>query len=218
MESGGRMLLIAVRHGETEWNLHNREMGHLDSPLTTVGVQQAEALGRRLSRLQVDELYSSDLGRAVRTAEIIGAACQKKVHLESELRERHMGLFQGLTWDEMAERFPQEREAYNRKGFYETVPEGETAQQRSDRSVRILTAIAERHRDQTVVVVTHGGFLMGFLEVVLGMPLGSGKRFKKQNASFNAFEYAGSQWCLETWNDLSHLNGLGTLEGLRAYS
>ena len=50
------------------------------------------------------------------------------------------------------------------------------------------------------------------------MPLGSGKRFKKQNGSFNAFEYAGSQWCLETWNDLSHLNGLGTLEGLRAYS
>jgi broad specificity phosphatase PhoE len=193
-------------------------MGHLDSPLTALGLQQAEALGRRLRRLPVDELYSSDLGRAVRTAEIIGAACQKQVHLESDLRERHMGLFQGLTWDEMAERFPQERDAYNRTGFYESVPEGETAQQRSDRSVRILTAIAERHRDQTVVVVTHGGFLMGFLEFVLGMPSGSGKRFKKQNGSFNSFEYAGSRWRLETWNDLSHLSELATLDGRGAYS
>ena len=54
---------------------------------------------------------------------------------------------------------------------------------------------------------------MGFLEVVLGMPSGSGKRFKKQNGSFNAFEYAESQWRLETWNDLSHLSGLGALDG-----
>ena len=206
------MVLIAVRHGETEWNLQRREMGQLDSRLTVRGIQQAEAIGRRLSGIKFAELYSSDLGRAVQTAEIIAAMCQKQVLLDSGLRERHMGLFQGLTWEEMREQYPGERETYERTGFYDAIPEGETAQQRLDRSVQVLTAIAESHPDQTVVVVTHGGFLMGFLEFVLGIPFGSGKRFKKQNASFNAFEYVETKWCLETWNDLSHLNGLSTLD------
>ena len=205
------MVLIAVRHGETEWNLQGREMGQLDSPLTARGIQQAEALGRRLSNMKIDELYSSDLGRAVQTAEIIAALCQKQVRLDAGLRERHMGVFQGLTSEEMAARYPEERKTFLETGFYDTVPQGETAQQRLDRSVQVLTCIAEHHRDQTVVVVTHAGFLMGFLEFVLGIPSGSGKRFKKQNASFNSFEYVGSRWCLETWNDLGHLNGMQTV-------
>ena len=191
------MVLIAVRHGETEWNLEGREMGQLDSPLTARGTDQAEALGRRLSKMNVDGLYSSDLGRAVQTAEIISAICQKPVQLDARLRERHMGLFQGLTWKEITEKYPKERKAYEQTGFYDIIPEGETAQQRLDRSVQVLTAIADRHPDQTIAVVTHGGFLMGFFEFVLGMPFGSGKRFKKQNASFNSFEYRGSTWCLE---------------------
>ena len=125
------MVLIAVRHGETgetEWNLQRREMGQLDSRLTVRGIQQAEAIGRRLSGIKFAELYSSDLGRAVQTAEIIAAMCQKQVLLDSGLRERHMGLFQGLTWEEMREQYPRERETYERTGFYDAIPEGETAQ------------------------------------------------------------------------------------------
>ena len=182
-------------------------MGQLDSPLTARGIQQAEALARRLSGIQFDELYSSDLGRAVQTAEIIAAMCRKKVCLDTELRERHMGLFQGLTVDEICAKYPNEREAFARTGYYDAIPEGETVQQRFDRSVRALTAIAERHPSQTVVVVTHAGFLTGFFEYVLGLPFGNGKRFKRQNASFSAFEYVQSRWCLCTWNDVSHLEG-----------
>ncbi|MEQ1759268.1 MAG: histidine phosphatase family protein [Vicinamibacterales bacterium] len=199
------MKLIVVRHGETEWNRQRREQGHLDSPLTENGVRQAEALARRLGHLTIDALYSSDLGRAVQTAEVIGAACKQPVRLDQQLRERHMGVFQGLTWDEMSLQFPQERAEYERTGFFRTIPEGETAEERRDRSIRVLTAIAERHPHDTVVVVTHGGFLMGFLEFVLGIPSGSGTRFKKDNGSFNSFEYDGLGWCLRTWNDLSHL-------------
>jgi probable phosphoglycerate mutase len=123
-----------------------------------------------------------------------------------------MGLFQGLTWQEVAARFPKERETYERTGFYDVVPEGETAQERQDRSIQVLTRIAERHADEIVAVVTHGGLLMGFLEFVLGIPFGGGKRFKKQNASYNAFEFLNGCWCLGTWNDLSHLNGLSTID------
>jgi broad specificity phosphatase PhoE len=199
------MKLIAVRHGETEWNAELREMGHLDSPLTPLGIQQAQALGRRLKNLGFDALYSSDLGRAVQTAEIIGRICDKPVQLNSSLRERHMGVFQGLTREEISEKYPEQMAAYERIGFLDLIPGGETAQERTDRSVRILTEIASRHPEQTVVVVTHGGFLTGFLGFVLGIPFSNGRRYRKENASFNAFEYLEPNWYLQTWNDISHL-------------
>jgi len=199
------MKLIAVRHGETEWNAELREMGHLDSPLTPLGIQQAQALGHRLKNLGFDALYSSDLGRAVQTAEIIGAICDKPVQLNSSLRERHMGVFQGLTREEISEKYPEQMAAYERIGFLDLIPGGETAQERTDRSVRILTEIASRHPEQTVVVVTHGGFLTGFLGFVLGIPFSNGRRYRKENASFNAFEYLEPNWYLQTWNDISHL-------------
>jgi broad specificity phosphatase PhoE len=200
-----KMNLLAVRHGETEWNVQLREMGQLDSPLTRRGVQQAEALGRRLSRIGFDVLFSSDLGRAAQTAEIIGTICQKPVNLDPGLRERHMGIFQGLTREEISKKYPEQLTAYERAGFMDVIPDGESAQERTDRSARVLTEIASRHPEQTVVVVTHGGFLTGFLTFVLGIPFGNARRFRKPNASFNAFEYVDNDWCLQTWNDVSHL-------------
>jgi len=205
------MKLIAVRHGETEWNVELREMGHLDSPLTPLGIQQARALGDRLNQFGFDALYSSDLGRAIQTAEIVGKICQKPVQLNSGLRERHMGIFQGLTRQEISEKYPKEMATYERIGFLDVIPAGETAQERTDRSVRVLTEIASRHPEQTIVVVTHGGFLTGFLGFVLGIPFSNGRRYRKENASFNAFEYLEPNWYLQTWNDISHLDVEGGL-------
>ena len=207
------MRLITIRHGETEWNVQGREMGQLDSPLTTRGVQQAHAIARRLNRLPFDALYSSDLGRAVQTADIIASFCGKTVTLDEGLRERHMGIFQGLTVAEMRNRFPKERQDYERSGFEYVISGGESARQRSERSVRVLTAIAERHPEETIVTVTHGGFMMGFFESVLGIPPGNGwRRFKRYNGSYSAFEYFGGRWCLEVWNDVSHLDGTESLD------
>lgn len=206
------MKLIAIRHGETEWNAQGREMGQLDSPLTGLGMEQADAIARRLVKVPFAALYSSDLGRAVQTADIIAALCRKTVIIDSGLRERHMGIFQGLTVTEMRERFPQERRDYERIGFEYVIPGGESARQRLERSVRVLTAIAENHPTETVVAVTHGGFLMGCFEFVLGISPGNGWRFKRQNGSYSAFEYSGTRWCLETWNDMSHLEGIGSLD------
>lgn len=187
-------------------------MGQLDSPLTALGIRQAEALAERLSRIEFAALYSSDLGRARHTAEIIAARCKRDVLVDAGLRERHMGIFEGLTREEMRSRFPQERSDYERIGFEHAIPGGESARQRLERSVRVMTAIAEHHPDDTVVAVTHGGFLMGFFEFVLGIAPGNGWRFKRHNASFNAFEYCDGKWALETWNDTSHLACMGSLD------
>src|SRR5438477_4218649 len=85
--------IIIVRHGETTWNLEGRHQGHLDSPLTKRGVAQAEALAARLGNEEFAALYSSDLGRALATAEIIGTRCGKSVVIDARLRERNLGIF-----------------------------------------------------------------------------------------------------------------------------
>jgi broad specificity phosphatase PhoE len=206
------MKLIAIRHGETEWNVEGREMGQLDSPLTARGVEQSRLIAERLGQVLFDTLYSSDLGRALQTAEIIAAECGSQVRLDAGLRERHMGIFQGLTLAEMRERFPKERAHFEQMGPDYVVPGGESARQALERSAEVVTAIAQRHAHETVVVVTHGGFLMVFFQFVLGLPPGNGRRFKRYNASYNAFDYEDDKWSLVTWNDISHLSGLPSLD------
>ena len=203
------MMLIVVRHGETEWNVQHREIGQLDSALTERGIRQAEAIGERLGSLKIDCFYSSDLGRAVHTSKIISKYLPPlEVQLDRGLRERRMGVFEGLSWDEIRERYPEKEEEYVRNGFFDFVPGGESAQERVDRSAQTFTAIAEKHPQETVLAVTHAGILTGFLLFVLGIPFSNGQRFIKQNASFNAFEYVNSGWRLHTWNDVSHLQHL----------
>ena len=212
------MKLIAIRHGETEWNVQKREMGQLDSPLTERGIHQAQAIATRLSRCRIDALYSSDLGRAVRTARIISSAIGIEPLIDTGLRERNMGIFQGLTKAEMTEQFPLQYAEYRRVGHTFRIPEGESGEDRLVRSVQVLSEIAARHVNQTVVVVTHGGFLMGFFEHVLGMAPGNGRRFMRDNAAFNCFEYMDGTWRLETWNETSHLDEAGTIDDPTAQS
>ena len=198
------MKLIIVRHGETVWNAEGREMGQLDAPLTERGLDQIRRLADQIGKEPVAAIYSSDLGRALRTAEAIAGTCHVAVQPEPGLRERNMGIFQGLTADEIRQRFPVDRERFEEDADY-AIPGGESGPQRSERTTRAFTQIAERHSAQTVVAVTHSGVLRGFFELVLAMPPGQGWRFRRDNAAYNAFEYQPSKWTLATWNDVSHL-------------
>jgi probable phosphoglycerate mutase len=197
---------ILLRHGETEWNAVGREMGQLDSPLTTRGLDQAQRLAARLVMFRFDALYSSDLGRAVQTAEAIAHRCSCEIRFDMRLRERHMGIFQGLTPDESETRFPEERKAYGAKDANYVIPSGESAVQRLQRTVACLDELAGRHPGQTVVVVTHGGILMGFFEYVLGLSHGAGVRYRRPNAAWNVFSKDDRGWILETWGDVAHLS------------
>jgi broad specificity phosphatase PhoE len=214
------MKAFVARHGETEWNLAGREMGHLDSPLTARGLMQANALALRLSGVGVELVYASDLGRAQRTGEIIAKLCEVELVIEPGLRERNMGIFQGMTVAEMEERYPVERRDYETLGHEYVIPNGESARQRTERSVRMMTEIARRHPHARVAVVTHGGFLKGFFEHVLAIGPGSGARFRRHNGSLSVFAWEERGWTLESWNDTGHLGDLGTLDdpGLPPFS
>jgi 2,3-bisphosphoglycerate-dependent phosphoglycerate mutase len=196
---------IIVRHGETAWNVEGREMGHQDSPLTSLGNFQARKLAERLASVEFGALYSSDLGRAVETARTLADECKCEVIFDPRLRERNMGIFEGLTRSEMESRFPEERAAYRKAGSSYVIPKGESADQRIGRALQCFDELAVRHKGGTVVVVTHGGILMGLFEFVLGLPFGSARRYVRANCAWNVFTRESEGWILETWGDVSHL-------------
>ncbi|HWO42480.1 MAG TPA: histidine phosphatase family protein [Candidatus Eisenbacteria bacterium] len=197
--------LIIVRHGETEWNTAGIRQGHLDSALTGRGIAQARALAKRLANETFAALYASDLGRAVQTAAIIGCATGHPTVTDARLRERHLGIFQGLSAVQIKERFPEEYRLHRTLGPDYVIPEGESMRQQVERNVGCLTEIARRHPGKTVVVVTHGGVLSGFFRHTLFIPLEAPRRFEFVNAGLNVFVYEGDTWFLQTWGDLGHL-------------
>jgi 2,3-bisphosphoglycerate-dependent phosphoglycerate mutase len=85
------------------------------------------------------------------------------------------------------------------------IPDGESGRQRLERTLACLEELARQHLNQTVLVVTHGGILMGFFEYVFGLPYRSGSRFLRPNAAINVFLHGSNGWVLETWGDVSHL-------------
>lgn len=184
-------------------------MGQGDSPLSAAGVAQAERLAVRFAGADLAAIYSSDLGRARATAAAIADRRGEIVREDARLRERHVGIFQGLTVAEARARFPAERAAYESGDREFVVPGGESPAQHLARVRACLDELAARHAGGTVLAVTHGGSLIVWFEFVLG--LGPGVRYRRPNAGVNVFtrDDAG-RWALETWGDVSHLAGLPT--------
>jgi probable phosphoglycerate mutase len=201
----GRTQVIIIRHGETEWNIANIRQGHLDSPLTEQGIAQARALARRLSREHFRLIYSSDLGRAMQTAEIIAAATGHDIVSDPRLRERHLGIFQGLSSDEIKERYPQEYSLHRSLGPDYVIPSGESVRQQVARNLSCLNEVAAKHPGEAIVVITHGGVLSGLFRHTFSIPFEAPRRFEFTNAGLNVFICEEGNWFLQTWGDLSHL-------------
>ncbi len=206
--------LIIIRHSETEWNLDGRMQGHSDSDLTPLGLRQAEATAARLAGEKAHALHSSDLARALRTAEVIARATGLPVVPDPRLRERDMGLFQGLTFDQIREQYPEDyRQFASRRTDY-IIPYGESMQQCYDRVIGGLQAIAHQHPGRRVVVVTHGGPLSAAFRHTTHLPVNAPRCWSLFNASINRFEIRDDRWRLCVWGDLTHLDGLASEDDL----
>lgn len=204
--------LIVVRHGETHWNIEGRRQGHLDSTLTEKGRAQAEALSERFTPESCTAIYSSDLGRAFDTASIIAAKTGHEVVVDERLRERNLGIFQGLDGDEIRERYPREYEEHRNGGADHAVPSGESFREQTKRNMLCLEELARRHAGEIIMVVTHGGVLSALFRHTLAISLDAPRRFSFKNASINRFRFQDGVWGLETWGDIAHLNRLGSLD------
>jgi len=197
--------LIVVRHGETVWNREKRMQGTTDTPLSDVGRSQAQAVGRRLASEDFSALYASDLARARETASIIAGHTGRKLVMDSRLRERRFGIFEGLTAGEIEQRFPEEHARFiSRDPDYE-VPGGECARRFTERCLGCLSEIASQHRGEDVVVVTHGLVLDALYRAAHGLGHGERRPVPLINASLNLFGYGAGAWRLVLWGDISHL-------------
>jgi len=208
-----RTQIIIVRHGQTQWNIRKIRQGHLDSELTDKGVAQARALGQRLARESFTALYSSDLGRALHTARMIAAVTGHEIVTDDRLRERHLGVFQGLSGDEIKDKHPEEYRMHRTLGPQYVIPGGESVRQQVARNVDCLDEIALKHPGEKVVVVTHGGVVSGLFRHALNIPLDAPRRFEFVNAGLNVFAYEEGHWILRTWGDVSHLDPGAATEG-----
>ena len=204
--------ITLIRHGETEWNLSGRWQGHADSPLSARGVEQAKALGERLIKEKFDFFYSSDLQRALHTSELVGGPSGMIAEPFSKLRERDLGVLEALNTDEMIEKYPEVYASFRNDGPDFQVPEGESFRQFYNRCADAIEEIAEKHPGAKVALVTHGGFLGAIFRYVLNIPLDAERNFVLLNCSVNRLEKTESGWNLVSWGDVSHLEGMNTLD------
>jgi broad specificity phosphatase PhoE len=166
--------LLLVRHGETDWNRERRFQGHADPPLNDAGRKQARELAETLAGEGIEAIYTSDLQRARETAEILAARFGSEVVALRELREIDVGDWQGLTWPEIEERYPDGAARWHRDGH--GWDGGETYDQLGERIVAALRVIAERHPGQRVLVVGHGGTVRASRAFVDGVAVAESRR------------------------------------------
>ncbi|OHX11258.1 histidine phosphatase family protein [Chromobacterium sphagni] len=198
-----------VRHGETDWNREYRLQGHTDIPLNDTGLEQAAQLAQAFwpGRHRFDALYVSDLTRTRQTAAPLANKLQLSPHYTPQLRERHMGALQGLTYAEAAERIPDIYQRQQARDPDYDLAGGESLNRFSRRILDGFASIAAMHPGQSVLAVTHGGVLDILYRAATAKPLRDKRDFPIPNAALNWLDYRDGQWTLQRWADESHLSG-----------
>ncbi len=160
------MRLIMVRHGETIWNAEKKIQGHSDVPLNEAGRNQVLAAASYLAKEELEEIYTSDLSRAMDTALAIGAHRGLTPIIDQRLRESHMGVWEGLDFNTIYTRYRKEYDAWygNEEGF---IPGGEGVKDVEQRVMSFIEEIALKHQNN-VAIATHGGVIKSILACALG--------------------------------------------------
>jgi probable phosphoglycerate mutase len=204
--------LILIRHGETDWNRELRFQGQIDVPLNAVGLEQARRVAERLAQEAMHQLVSSDLQRALQTADAVAARLRPRLQLdpllEVALREQHFGMVEGMCVPDIKARHPQAWEQWVRFDADYAFQGGESNRQFHARVITAVRALARRHPQQTLVVVTHGGVLDMIYRTALGLPLSGPRQSGIPNAGLNRVRIAGEAIEILGWADTQHLTDL----------
>lgn len=198
--------VIAVRHGETAWNVGTRLQGQIDVPLNPRGEEQARRVGLALQHEAPQVLVSSDLARARQTAEAIAAATGLPLQLDAGLRERHFGIWQGHTYQEVETGWPAQSERWRRREPDFGPEGGETLQQFFDRIVATATRLARAHAGHTLVLVAHGGVLDCLYRAASRIALNAPRTWELPNTGVNRLLWTGEGFTLVGWGDVQHLD------------
>lgn len=195
--------LVLVRHGQTAWNAEHRVQGQFDVPLDETGRRQAEAVAAALARERFAAIWSSDLARARQTAAPAAAVLGLEVRLDPDLRERHYGIFETLTYAEARQRYPEDYARFERREPDYDFRTGESLRAFYERAVACVHRIAAAHAGDAVLVFTHGGVLDKLYRFVTGTPLSAPREFAIPNCGINRL--VADPWRILVWADIAHL-------------
>ncbi len=149
--------VVIIRHGQSQGNAEGRFGGHTDTPLSPRGRRQAEATARALASENFAAIYSSDLPRAIETATPLARLTRAPLETTEALRERSVGVMEGLTFEEAAEQHPEQYQALLRRDFEHVLLGGESYRQTLDRASRKLDEAIEQHKGGRIAIFAHTG-------------------------------------------------------------
>lgn len=198
--------LVLVRHGETAWNRETRIQGHTDIPLSEHGRWQAKQVGMALRDEGLHAIYSSDLLRAADTARAVAEVTGLPLRLDVGLRERHFGVFEGLTHDEIMSRYPDEGRRWRGRDPSYGPAGGETLERFNDRVIVAALGLVAQHPGQTIALVAHGGVLDCFYRAATRVGLEAPRTWQITNASINRLFLTEQGFGLVGWADTRHLD------------
>ncbi len=201
---------LLIRHGETDWNRALRFQGHIDVPLNDIGLTQAQRLGQHLDAgdwAQALHLHSSDLTRAMQTAQGL-ANPQRTLQAQSGLREQGFGIFEGKSVTELQQDMPELWQQWRRFEADFELPGAESTRRFHARTMQALTDLAESHRGERLLIVTHGGVLDMLWRTVHDLPLDGYRQCAIPNAGLNHVAWQDGRWRILDWARVDHLQGL----------
>ena len=199
--------IIAVRHGETAWNVDTRIQGHTDIALNHTGQWQARQLARALARQPITAIYASDLQRAYATAQAVADATGAPLMADTGLRERSFGNFEGRTFAQIETELPEQALRW-RKREPDYAPEGgESLNVLRERIAATTHRLAAQHLGGLVVLVAHGGVLDVLYRLATGQELQAPRTWLLTNAAINRLLWTPEGLSLVGWADTQHLEG-----------
>ncbi|WP_027994457.1 histidine phosphatase family protein [Simplicispira psychrophila] len=201
--------IIAIRHGETAWNVDTRIQGHLDIPLNDTGHWQARQLGRALAQEPVTAIYSSDLQRAMATAQAVADSTGAPLTAEPHLRERGFGALEGRTFAEIEVELPELARRWRKRDPHFTPEGGESLTVLRERIRATVQRLAVQHPGGLVVLVAHGGVLDVLYRLATGQALQAPRTWQLTNTAINRLLWTPEGLTLVGWADTQHLDDAG---------
>ncbi len=198
--------IILIRHGQTLWNQVERVRGQVDIPLDDVGLAQAEVTARRVAEeWQPVAVYSSPLRRAVQTAQPLATMLGVEVQTDPGFNDMSFGEWQGLSPQEVTQRWPELASAWLQVPHRVTFPDGESLDEVKDRSTAALQRVMDRHLDTTIAIFGHTVLNRVLLCAVLGIDNSNYWRIGQHTCAINVFEWRDGAFYIEALNDACHL-------------